>query len=108
MLVSARPVGDFVELSVTDEGRGIPEDRLNRIFNRFEQVDSSDAREKGGFGLGLAISKSIVERSGGQIWAANNPEGGATLRFTLPRADQAPDPPAARAEDADVRVRAAV
>ena len=72
---------------VTDEGRGIPDDRLERIFNRFEQVDSSDAREKGGFGLGLAISRSLVERSGGRIWATNNPDRGATLHFTLPRAD---------------------
>ena len=51
------------------------------------QVDSSDAREKGGFGLGLAISRSLVERSGGRIWATNNPDRGATLHFTLPRAE---------------------
>jgi signal transduction histidine kinase len=85
--ISARPEGAVVEFRVTDQGRGIPEDRLERIFNRFEQVDSSDAREKGGFGLGLAISRSLVERSGGRIWASNNPERGATLHFTLPRAD---------------------
>ncbi|MGI3782688.1 MAG: ATP-binding protein, partial [Janthinobacterium lividum] len=81
---------DVVEFCVTDEGRGIPGDRLERIFNRFEQVDSSDAREKGGFGLGLAISRSLVERSGGRIWATNNPERGATLHFTLPRAEDRP------------------
>ena len=85
--ISARVDGDVVEFTVTDEGRGIPADRLERIFNRFEQVDSSDAREKGGFGLGLAISRSLVERSGGRIWATNNPDRGATLHFTLPRAD---------------------
>jgi signal transduction histidine kinase len=84
--VSARPEDDVVEFRVTDQGRGIPADRLERIFNRFEQVDSSDAREKGGFGLGLAISRSLVERSGGRIWATNNPDHGATLHFTLPRA----------------------
>ena len=83
---------DVVEFRVADQGRGIPGDRLERIFNRFEQVDSSDAREKGGFGLGLAISRSLVERSGGRIWATNNPDRGATLHFTLPRAaDQVPD-----------------
>ena len=108
VVVSARPVGDFVELAVSDEGRGIPEDRLSRIFNRFEQVDSSDAREKGGFGLGLAISKSIVERSGGRIWAVNNVGRGATLHFTLPRpldpVEDAPElPPLDREPD---RVRA--
>ena len=89
--VSAHPDGDVVEFRVTDEGRGIPADRLERIFNRFEQVDSGDAREKGGFGLGLAISRSLVERSGGRIWATNNDGSGATLHFTLP---QAQDPPA--------------
>jgi PAS domain S-box-containing protein len=93
--ICARAEGDVVEFTVTDEGRGIPEDRLERIFNRFEQVDSSDAREKGGFGLGLAISRSLVERSGGRIWATNNARRGATLHFTLPRAD----PPVAEPAD---------
>jgi PAS domain S-box-containing protein len=88
--ISAGAAGDVVEFSVTDEGRGIPGDRLERIFNRFEQVDSSDAREKGGFGLGLAISRSLVERSGGRIWATNNRDRGATLHFTLPRAADEP------------------
>ena len=87
--IGAAVAGEVVEFTVSDQGRGIPEDRLERIFNRFEQVDSSDAREKGGFGLGLAISRSLVERSGGRIWATNNPERGATLHFTLPRAAEA-------------------
>ncbi len=83
----------FVEFTISDRGRGIPEDKLDRIFGRFEQVDSSDAREKGGSGLGLAISRSIIERLGGRIWAANNPVGGATFSFTLP----VPQPLAERA-----------
>ena len=87
----AAPAGRFVEFSICDRGRGIPVDKLDRVFARFEQVDSSDAREKGGSGLGLAISRSIVERLGGRIWAENNPSGGATFRFTLP---VAADPPA--------------
>jgi len=90
--IAAGSDGDVVEFTVTDQGRGIPEDRLERIFNRFEQVDSSDAREKGGFGLGLAISRSLVERSGGRIWATNNLRRGATLHFTLPRAEDRPAP----------------
>jgi PAS domain S-box-containing protein len=76
--------GSFVEFEVSDTGRGIPEDKLDAVFARFQQVDSSDAREKGGSGLGLAISRSIVERLGGRIWAVNNPDGGAVFRFTLP------------------------
>jgi PAS domain S-box-containing protein len=78
--------GSFVEFEVSDTGRGIPEDKLDAVFARFQQIDSSDAREKGGSGLGLAISRSIVERLGGRIWAANNPDGGAVFRFTLPAA----------------------
>jgi PAS domain S-box-containing protein len=76
--------GGFVEFEVADAGRGIPEDKLDAVFDRFQQVDSSDAREKGGSGLGLAISRSIVERLGGRIWAANNPDRGTSFRFTLP------------------------
>ena len=74
----------MITFHVTDQGRGIPTNRLEVIFERFEQVDSSDAREKGGTGLGLAISRSIVERLGGRIWAENNPTGGAVFSFTLP------------------------
>ena len=84
VLVQARPRGGYVEFRVSDQGRGIPEEKLEVIFDRFEQVDSSDAREKGGSGLGLAISRSLVERLGGRVWAENNPDRGATFRFTLP------------------------
>ncbi|WP_172836180.1 ATP-binding protein [Microlunatus soli] len=69
---------------VADRGRGIPEDKLEQVFERFEQVDSSDGREMGGSGLGLAICRSIVERHGGSIWADSPAEGGAVFRFTLP------------------------
>ena len=94
--------GAFVEFCVPDQGRGIPEDKLDAIFARFQQVDSSDARDKGGSGLGLAISRSIVEKLGGRIWAANNPTGGATFRFTLPvPADQEAFEPVTTAVDVD-------
>ena len=69
---------------VMDHGRGIPADKLESIFERFEQVDSSDARQKGGTGLGLAISRSIVERHGGRIWAESEVGAGTTVLFTLP------------------------
>ena len=58
--------------------------KLESIFQRFEQVDSSDARQKGGTGLGLAISRSVVERLGGRIWAQSELGVGTTLFFTLP------------------------
>jgi PAS domain S-box-containing protein len=85
---------------VRDEGRGIPEDKLETIFNRFEQVDSSDARQSGGTGLGLAISRGIVERHGGRIWAESRPGAGATISFTLPAAGRAKQPPAESATPA--------
>jgi PAS domain S-box-containing protein len=69
---------------VQDRGRGIPEDKLESIFERFKQVDASDSRKKGGTGLGLAICRSIVEQHGGQIWAESTLEQGSSFYFTLP------------------------
>ncbi|MGQ9869269.1 sensor histidine kinase [Leptodesmis sp.] len=57
----------YILFSIKDQGRGIPTDKLNNIFGRFQQVDISDARQKGGTGLGLAICKSIIQQHGGQI-----------------------------------------
>lgn len=88
--VSSHVVDRHVEFRISDQGRGVPEDKIERIFSRFEQVDSSDARDKGGSGLGLAISRSVVERLGGRIWAESTEGAGATFRFTLPQADRAP------------------
>ncbi len=78
--------GDEVHFRVRDDGRGIPADKLESIFERFQQVDSSDTRQKGGTGLGLAISKGIVERHGGRIWAESELGVGTTVHFTLPAA----------------------
>jgi PAS domain S-box-containing protein len=72
-----------VLFSVRDHGRGVPSDKLELIFERFQQVDSSDARQKGGTGLGLAICRSIVEQHGGRIWAESDGKGSA-FHFTLP------------------------
>jgi PAS domain S-box-containing protein len=66
------------------QGRGIPEDKLETIFGRFQQVDASDSREKGGTGLGLSICCSIVEKHGGKIWAESVLDKGSTFFFTLP------------------------
>jgi signal transduction histidine kinase len=71
---------------VGDEGPGVPPHKLEAIFGRFEQVDASDSRRKGGSGLGLTICRAIVELHGGRIWADSVPGGGATFSFTLPRA----------------------
>ncbi len=72
-----------VLLRVEDEGCGIPEDDLENIFDKF--VQSSKTRSgSGGTGLGLSICREIIELHGGTIYAENNPEGGASLIFTLP------------------------
>ena len=73
-----------ITFTVEDCGQGIPQDRLETIFERFQQVDSSDSRKKGGTGLGLAICRQIIEGHGGQIWAESCLEKGSTFYFTLP------------------------
>ncbi|BAU10935.1 two-component hybrid sensor and regulator [Leptolyngbya sp. NIES-3755] len=69
---------------VKDQGRGIPEDKLEMIFEQFQQVDVSDSRQKGGTGLGLAICKKIVQEHGGQIWVESRLGEGSTFYFVLP------------------------
>jgi CheY-like chemotaxis protein/anti-sigma regulatory factor (Ser/Thr protein kinase) len=82
--VSIERLLDGVTISVKDNGRGIPKDKLESIFDRFQQVDASDARQKGGTGLGLAICRTIVMQHGGRIWAERNADRGSTFRMFLP------------------------
>lgn len=82
--VVTRPGVSGITLSVIDQGRGIPADKLEAIFGRFQQVDASDSRQKGGSGLGLAICRSIVNQHSGRIWAERNPVRGSTFRVYLP------------------------
>jgi DNA-binding response OmpR family regulator len=79
-----------VVVSVSDQGRGIPTDKLQTIFERFQQVDSSDARQKGGTGLGLPIARSIVQQHGGDIRVTSELGKGSTFSFSLPLAAAAP------------------
>jgi two-component system sensor histidine kinase VicK len=72
------------EIQVRDQGRGIPQDKLESIFERFHQVDASDSRTMGGTGLGLAICRSIVVQHGGRIWATSTPGQGSIFHLTLP------------------------
>lgn len=85
-----------VLLRVSDQGRGIPIDKLDTIFDRFQQVEASDARQKGGTGLGLAICRTIVQQHNGTIWAESNMQHhrgpGASLYVSLPRSNRAQDP----------------
>jgi PAS domain S-box-containing protein len=82
--IMLRPTTRGVTLSVIDQGRGIPADKLEAIFGRFQQVDASDSRQKGGSGLGLAICRTIVQQHSGRIWAERNPVRGSTFRVFLP------------------------
>jgi two-component system phosphate regulon sensor histidine kinase PhoR len=80
--LAARP--RMVECSVSDSGVGIPEEHLPQIFEKFHRVDNRATREIYGTGLGLYVSKSIVEAHGGTIWAESKLGEGSTFRFTLP------------------------
>jgi two-component system phosphate regulon sensor histidine kinase PhoR len=79
--IASRRDGSSVAIDVMDEGPGIPEEALSRVFERFYRVDKSRARDPGGTGLGLAIVRHLVELHGGKVIAANRPEGGA--KFTI-------------------------
>jgi len=77
--------GDQVVFSVADEGMGVPEEHLERIFERFYRVDGEEPRLAGtGLGLGLAIAKRIVEAHGGRIWVEATPKVGSRFYFSLP------------------------
>ena len=85
--LGARRIDDRILLTVTDEGSGIPEEDLQRVFERFYRVDKARSREsadKGGTDRGLAIEKHLIELHGGKVSAANRPEGGAVLTVNLP------------------------
>jgi len=84
IIVSARRVDDAVEISVADNGIGIAEEDLKKVFDRFYRVPRSEVSGQAGTGLGLSIAKSIVEAHGGSIRAESEPNKGSTFRFTIP------------------------
>jgi len=71
-------------VTVRDQGRGIPADKRESVFERFQQVDASDARTKGGTGLGLTICRSIIQQHGGRIWVESRLGEGSAFSFTVP------------------------
>jgi signal transduction histidine kinase len=73
-----------IEITVSDRGRGVPEELRSKIFERFEQVKKTDATESGGSGLGLAICKSIVELHGGSLGVRDNSGGGSVFWLRIP------------------------
>jgi len=87
VVVTVKAAGAMVKVAVTDHGGGIPEEFRGRIFQKFSQADSSDTKQKGGTGLGLNITKAIVEKMGGVIGFDSTPGQGTTFYFELPHAD---------------------
>ncbi|MEJ2738724.1 MAG: ATP-binding protein, partial [Dehalococcoidia bacterium] len=89
--VSARQIDQQVEISVSDTGKGIPEKDLPNIFERFYRVDRSRTRTTGGSGLGLTISKGLIEAHGGKIEVESTTGKGSRFRFTIPLASDNTD-----------------
>lgn len=86
--ISAERRGDYLAVHVSDSGIGIPKEKFDKIFQSFEQADGSTAREFGGTGIGLAITKKLVELHGGEIFVESVVGRGSTFTFTLPVSDQ--------------------
>ncbi len=84
--VTCKAVDGLARLSVDDTGEGIPSEDLPYVFERFYRADSARARQTGGSGVGLAVTKRIVEDHGGSVFAANRTTGGASVGFELPLA----------------------
>jgi len=82
--VGIDPHRHHVEVEVADRGPGVPPDQAGRIFEPFHRARHAHARQVAGSGLGLAVSRGIIEAHGGRIWLEPAPEGGAVFRFSLP------------------------
>ena len=86
--ITGRVIDEMIEIAVSDTGIGIPEDKLEEIFNSFEQLEiSSNDREYQGTGLGLSIAKKIIELHGGNISVQSELGHGSVFRFTMPKGD---------------------
>jgi len=89
--VSIKPEGDRVEIRVEDDGPGIPEQDLEKVFDPFTRLETSRSRDTGGIGLGLPIARAILRAHGGDVALSNRPKGGLVARVRLPLAgDGAP------------------
>jgi signal transduction histidine kinase len=84
-VVRAEPVADRIEIEVADTGDGIAEPDRDQVFDAFYRGGADASRTNGGAGLGLAVSRAIVEAHGGQIWLPDS-SAGTRVRFSLPAA----------------------
>jgi len=83
--IGAEDKGDKVLFYVKDNGDGIPKEKQKNLFKKFFQIDSSNSRKHSGMGLGLALSRGLVEAHGGQIWCESNIGQGTEFYFTIPK-----------------------
>ena len=83
--VSVSQSENMVTVSVYDNGCGIPNEEINKVFSKFYQVDMSNTREKGGVGLGLSICQKIIDTHDGKIWIESELDKETTINFSLPR-----------------------
>ena len=84
--ISAKSKNEFVEFAIEDNGVGIPKDKVDTLFKKFHQMDTSHTRSHGGSGLGLVICKGYVEGMGGKVYLKSEEEKGTTFFFTIPKA----------------------
>ena len=82
--ITVRKEGDMAQVSVSDTGIGIKEEDIGKLFKEFEQIDKGASRQYGGTGLGLVISKKLLELHGGRIWVKSKYGEGSTFSFSLP------------------------
>ncbi|MBC8161118.1 MAG: GAF domain-containing protein [Roseiflexaceae bacterium] len=87
-LPADHPPGEFLLVSISDQGMGIPHEDIPRIWERFYRVDNSNTRRIGGTGLGLSITKALVELHNGRIWVESTVGKGSTFFFTVPAATE--------------------
>jgi signal transduction histidine kinase len=87
--------GGQLEVTITNEGEGIPEDELPRLFRRFHRTETARQSRIGGLGLGLYITRGLIEAHGGRIWAESTPGKKTSFHFTLPLPEEAPEQPTA-------------
>ncbi|MBM7648726.1 PAS domain S-box-containing protein [Bacillus ectoiniformans] len=84
VVVSLENNGDDIQVKIQDQGLGIPENELSKLFQKFKRIDNSSSRKIGGTGLGLAISKEIISKHSGEIWIESAEGKGTSVYFSLP------------------------
>jgi two-component system, OmpR family, sensor kinase len=81
--------GDMAIIEVDDDGPGMPENEIERVFEPFHRVETSRSRETGGIGLGLSVARAVARGHGGDVVLRNRDSGGLRARVSLPRAQPA-------------------